>query len=137
MTAEIAERAVGRHFDRERRNLGEAVVPLHGGGDVVLHLMRTLRIMNECRRAGKSPACRMMVGTLVLRLSSVRLDGLVFERRVHVGEEPIGIAERSQRFSGHDAHPHIVEQATSLKRPSASRRAIGSRHARVYTAHNG
>ena len=36
MTREIAERAVGRHFDRERRHVGEAELAADGAGDGVV-----------------------------------------------------------------------------------------------------
>jgi hypothetical protein len=58
-------------------------------------------------------ACKKNDGKLLIRLQFVaeeRLELVELDRRVHIGEEPIAVAERFQVAAVHYSHPHILEQ---------------------------
>src|SRR5215467_852609 len=62
--------------------------------------------------------CRASADTLpggVLRLHPVCFDRFVLDRRVHIGQQPVRVANDGERFTGHDAYPHILEQPCELE----------------------
>ncbi len=78
---EIAERAVRRHFDGERRHLGEAELAANAVGDRVVHVA-----LNGSDHG---------LGDTITFVTLKRLEVCVVGRRVHVGEQPWRSPNRS------------------------------------------